>query len=198
MLTLPFAHLNLRYNPFGELDACTRARIAVVEPLTVEPGEVLQVLGEAGRGKTTHLLAVAQQLPGSVYEYVPEGESRYRARTFPAAGYLLDEAQRVRPALLRRLFARAPQLVIASHEDLTPLSRRPIRTVRIEGLGLAKLDAIIRARVEAARRGPGPLPRVELEQQQRLIQRFGDDLRAIESHLYDLFQQLEGPTDVQV
>lgn len=198
MLALPFVHLNLRYNPFGELDAGARARIAVVEPLAVARGEILQLLGEAGRGKTTHLLALAHVLPGSVYEYVPEGECRFRARSFPPQGYLLDEAQRVRPRLLRWLFARAPRLFIASHADLSGLSSRPVRTVRVGGLGQAKLDAILRARIEAARRGPGPVPRVGAEAQQRLLDRFGDDLRAMQSHLYDLFQRLEGPIDVQV
>ena len=198
MLTLPFIHLNLRYNPFGELDADARARIAVVEPLRVAPGEVLQLIGEAGRGKTTHLLSLARELPGSVYEYVAEGERRFRMRAFPPQGYLLDEAQRVRPRLLRRLFAKAPRLVVASHHNLAGLSCRPVRTVRIGGLGLTKLDAILRARIEAARRGPGPVPRVGAVAQQRLIDRFGDDLRAIESHLYDVLQRLEGPADVQV
>ncbi len=93
-ISLAFAHLNLRFNPFGELDPAERARVAVLPPLEVRSGEVVQVMGEAGRGKTTHLLAWHAATPASGYEYVPEGSVRLRTRALPAV-FFADEAQRL-------------------------------------------------------------------------------------------------------
>ena len=77
MSSLPFAHLNLRRNPFGEFSVEERAQLAVVD---LEPaiahlssdvangrGAVVQVLGEKGFGKTTHLLALYSRHPGASY-----------------------------------------------------------------------------------------------------------------------------------
>lgn len=194
---LAFEHLNLRFNPFGELDRELRARAAVLEPLSVREGEVIQVLGAAGRGKTTHLLAWHHASPHSAYEYVPEGSSR--VLTSPLPGLLfLDEAQRLTPSERARLFDTVPRLVIASHEDLSRRTRRPVRTVHLAGLSRERLARILSARVEISRRSSGPVPTFSPGAIAALSARYGDDLRAMESHLYDVFQALEGPCDVQV
>jgi len=189
----PYEHLNLRYNPFGELPPDVRAALAVGAS-DVQAGEVLQLVGDSGRGKTTQLLALQQQLPGSVYELVPEGSTRVVHMQPPAEGLLLDEAQRVSKRHLRRLIAAARTLVLGTHEDLSGLSARPMRTVIFDRLDLTKLDAILHRRIEAARRGPGPVPRVPRRQQQRLIDRFGNNIRAMEWLLYDIFQELRDAT----
>jgi molybdopterin-guanine dinucleotide biosynthesis protein len=190
-MTHAYQHLNLRYNPFGELDRDARVELTQGR-LEVAAGEVVQIVGASGRGKTTQLLALHRHLRGSVYEVVPLGSTRVKHTSPPREGLLLDEAQRVSPRRLRKLISRAHTLVLGTHDDLSHLSRRSMRTVNIRGLPREKLDAILAARVEAARRGPGVLPRIPATQQQILIDRFGDDLRAIESLLYDVFQALTG------
>jgi fumarate reductase flavoprotein subunit len=65
---LPFAHLNLRFNPFGELDLHLRADVAVVDladwPKRLAAGRfAIQFLADCGRGKTTHLLALRRHFP---------------------------------------------------------------------------------------------------------------------------------------
>ena len=196
-LQLAFSHLNLRRNPFGALDRMTRAELAVVPAIEVGENEVVQFMGQAGRGKTTHLLALHLRWPGSVYEYIPEGSDRYHTRSLPAVGFLLDEAQRLPPRRLRRMFARARRLVLATHEDVSRYSRRPVRTIEIAGLSAAKLNAIAEARIESARRAPGPIPRLSADACERLVQLHGDDLRAIEYHLYGVFQELPEVCDVE-
>jgi hypothetical protein len=57
----------------------------VVDPVRIAAGEVLQILGDAGRGKTTHLLAWHLITPGSVYEYLPEGSDRFTTRPLSAS-----------------------------------------------------------------------------------------------------------------
>lgn len=56
-MVFPFEHLNLRFNPFGELDPEQRAAVAVVDHVQLGPG-VTQVVGAPGRGKTTFLLVL--------------------------------------------------------------------------------------------------------------------------------------------
>jgi hypothetical protein len=191
-----FAHLNLRYNPFGELDRAERARLALVDPLPLGPGDRVQLVGDSGRGKTTHLLALQARHPGAVYELVPERADRFVSRPTADVLFLLDEAQRVRQGFLKALFRRPGPVVLGTHEDLSRIA--PMRTLRLAGLGAERLSAMAETRIEAARRGSGPVPRLPLEQARRLVARFGDDVRAIEWHLYDVFQELAGPVDVQV
>lgn len=56
------------------------------------------------------------------------------------------------------------------------------------GEGFELREAILTARIEAARRGFGPVPPVGAAPQQQLLDRVGDELRAVGSHLYDVFQ----------
>jgi len=195
---LPFARLNLRWNPFGEPARGDRGGLAVVDLPELRVGDPVQVIGGRGRGKTTHLLALAARHPGAVYECVPEEADRFTSSPADGAVFLLDEAERVRPRLLRRLLARPLALALGTHEDLSTAAGRPLRTVRAGGVTPDRLGEILRRRVEWARRGPGPVPRVPAESVRRLIARHGDDLRAIEGFLYDVFQELEEPRNVQV
>lgn len=194
----PFARLNLRWNPFGEPPREERGGLAVVDLPELRPGDPVQILGERGRGKTTHLLALAARHPGAVYECVPEGEDRFAGAAADGGVYLLDEAQRARPRLLRRLLDRPLAVALGTHEDLSGAAGRPLRTVRAGGLTADRLGEILRRRIEWARRGPGPVPRVPAESVRRLIERHGDDVRAIEGVLYDAFQEMKEPGDVQV
>jgi hypothetical protein len=194
---LAYEHLNLRFNPFGELHPRERARVAVIPPLCMDEGEVLQVLGAAGRGKTTHLVAWHHATPSSAYEYVPEGSDRIRTKPLPAF-FFLDEAQRLNRRQLARLFANVPRLVVATHDDLSRFSRRPVRSLELRGIEPWKLARIVSLRIEAARRNPGPLPTLSDASLSKLLLQFGDDLRAMEGYLYDRFQNLEAPCDVEL
>ena len=193
MMQLPFAHLNLRVNPFGEPRVEERAALAVVDLPELRAGDPVQFVGESGHGKTTHLLALLARNPGAVYERLQEGEDRYAARASGAVPLLLDEAQRLRPQLLLRLFSQNRTLALGTHDDLSRFSDRPLRTVRFAGLTLARLRAILARRIEWARRGPGPVPVVSDASLQALLDRHASDVRAIEGHLYESFQSLRSP-----
>jgi hypothetical protein len=195
--TLAFEHVNLRFNPFGELEPALRAQVAVTPPLALVSGDIVQVMGDAGRGKTTHLLAWRAAIPGSGYEYVPEGSDRLCTSPLPPT-FFADEAQRLCRRDIDRLFTSVDRLVIASHVDLSCFAQRPVRTVVLRGIDVDRLEAIVSRRIQAARRGAGPVPRVSRASLVRLIHRFGDDLRTMEGYLYEVFQSLEEPCDVEV
>jgi hypothetical protein len=120
MLQLPYAHLNLRRNPFGELLLEERAKLAMVEvSRLVEklrlPGFVVQFIGEKGYGKTTHLLALKEYFPDAPYFHFPENR---KIPPIPSAPVLfLDETQQLPRRLRKRLFRRNSAFAISTHED---------------------------------------------------------------------------------
>ena len=194
---LPFAHLNLCRNPFGELSFADRAGLAVVEidrfvRRVRQPGYAVQFLGDKGRGKTTHLLALRQHFPEAPYLHIGEGQRPRIPRGHPL---MIDEIQRLPRWRRRWVFRRSVSLVIGTHEDVSAeLLRAGFEVDSIEAgalLDAERLHEILNRRIRWARRAPGPVPRVTLNTAGALIERFGDDVRAIEWHLYEMFQGLE-------
>ncbi len=195
---LPFAHLNLRRNPFGELEPEERAALAVVDVARFvrrleQPGYAVQFMGEKGRGKTTHLLAILRHFPQAAYIHICEGQ---RPRIPHGQPLLIDEIQRLPRRRRRRVFRRPVSLAIGTHQDVSSELVRAgfeVNSVKpSEQLDSRRLHQILNRRIEWARRGPGPLPQVGLQTIQEMIDRFGDDLRAVELYLYDRFQNLPG------
>lgn len=190
--TRAFAAHNLRWNPFEELPLAERHLVAVNIP-SLEPkkGQAILILGEKGRGKTTHLLTLHQQHLDAPYIHLPEFGKQPR---IPKADLIfLDEAQRL-PRLLRgQIWRRAKAWVIASHQDQqTELERAGfvVQVVYLHGLSLAKLEQIVLNRLEWARRNSGELPQVPRQMLLELLEQHGDNLRSIEDTLYDYYQNL--------
>lgn len=202
----PWARLNLRHNPFGEPEPDETPHLVVapeVEELVAwlrRARGAVQVLGAAGRGKTARLRAIGRSSPDRPYVYLPQGGPLPRLPSLDDArpgepALLLDEAQRLpqrkRRRLLRRIAARGASLAVASHEDLAGELRAAglfPRTVVVAGLDPERLAEIVDRRLEWARLEPGGLPRPDAALRRVLIDRCGDDLRAILDHLYELYQ----------
>lgn len=196
-ITLPFAHLNLRWNPFGEPSAEDRVHLAVIDFPEIHPGKVIQFIGESGHGKTTHLLAFTSRYPNARYQRIEESMNHF---TEPPTGSILvlDEAQRLPPRILRATLADGRTTVLGTHEDLSSLTDRPVLTIHLGKPSLEKVRAIVGRRIEWARRGPGDVPVVPDTTLLSLLQRHGGDLRAIEEELYHAFQDLREPANVQL
>jgi GTPase SAR1 family protein len=199
---LPFAHLNLRRNPFGEFQPAQRAVLAVAEVDRFvrrlgQPGYAVQFIGDQGRGKTTHLLAIMRHFPQAVYVHVGQGQRPPIPQGQPL---LIDEIQRLPPRRRRRVYARRVPLAIGTHEDVgCELIRAGFEVdtvVPAEALSPRRLRRILNRRIAWVRRGLGPIPQIRIATAEQLIERFGDNVRAIESYLYDLFQELPGIRDV--
>lgn len=202
---LPFAHLNLTRNPFGELSLEERSGLAVSDlesfiPHLKQVGFVLQILGDCGRGKTSQLLSLRRHFPNAPYIHYPEEGPRPDVPLAPLL--LLDETQRFTPRELKTLLKRNASFVIGTHEDHTKLFKQlglEHHTVYLRGLDSKRLTQILKLRLEASQRGPGPIPVIEDELIYQLIHRFSDDIRATEQYLYEVFQNLEtvGPIKLE-
>ncbi len=196
-ISLAFEQLNLRWNPFGEPAPEDIASLAVVDVVAhVErlrkPGFAVQYLGEAGRGKSTHLMALHGFFPDMPYLRFPENTKIPRIPRAPVL--FLDETQRLPRGLRGRIFSRKGSFVIGTHEDHSPeLAWAGIELVSIHlsGMTAKRLEEIIERRLEWARRGPGPLPCLSASKITQLIEAYNDDLSAILGSLYEEFQVIQ-------
>jgi len=224
-LALPFAHLNLRRNPFGELPLDEWAQAVVPDLDTAALAErlrsgasgqgfVIQLLGHKGRGKTSHLMALRRHFPDAPYRHFPEDGPRPNtlaavlntSELADAPVLFLDETQRIPRRTRRVLFGHVRDqgrgLVIGTHKN----HRRQIRSAGLElfahevrGLAPAKLLAVCERRFALAARRPPPaaVPSLTPGAAQALIERHGDNLRAILSDLYDVVQRLDTISEIQ-
>jgi len=160
------------------------------------PGFALQFLGEPGRGKTTHLLALREYFPQAPYLHFRE-----KAEIPQAPLLFLDDTQWLPASLRKRIFSRQSSFVIGTlidHSKELIKAGMQHTSVCLKGVTVDHLGLIIKRRIEWARRGPGPVPGVPESEITRLIQEYNGDTRAILSRLYEEFQALEGITDVKI
>jgi hypothetical protein len=165
-----------------------------------EPGFAIQFLGRRGRGKSMHLFALRRHFPGAPYTHIARGAP---APDIPYAPvHFIDEMQRIPWARRMRILRRPASFVIGSHWNHRWEFKRAglaFETVKLRGVTVAQLQAMVDRRIDWARRSAGkPVPRLSEAALAALIARYGDDLRAIECHLYEVFQGLEEACDVQV
>jgi hypothetical protein len=188
-----YATLNLRHNPFSEPNWEEWAALAVDIPdFVLSAKEAIVFLGEKGRGKTTHLLALHEKNLDAPYVHLPEFGKHPK---IPRANIVfLDEAQRI-PRLIRPfIWQRAKNWVIASHEDHRKELERAgfkVRLIELTGLNLEKLETILEKRLEWARRANGEIPRIPKAKLMHLLELYGDDLRTIQGVLYDEYEQMQ-------
>ncbi|MCA9196554.1 MAG: hypothetical protein KDA87_03410 [Planctomycetales bacterium] len=194
---LPFAHLNLCRNPFGEITREEQAALAQVQLEAVllellDTNVVVQFVGEKGYGKTTHLLAIQAAVSGATYTHIPEGQT---ATIIAGRPTLIDEAQRMTWWQRWYFFRRPAPLVLGTHFDyqrsLERLGRRVITVQVGQETSVQHIHHILNQRIEWVRRQSGPVPQIRLETVQRLMQQFGPDIRSIQQALYEQFQSLQ-------
>lgn len=195
-LTLPYAHLNLRFNPFREATREERAALAVVDvgdlvPWLSAPRRVVQFVAPHGHGKSTHLIALHARFPGAPFIKLHEGD---RVEIPAAPLVFIDEIELIRDR--RALWRRPASFAFGSHRDLgAELAGLEVRTIPP---GAPRLREIVERRLEWARRGPGRIPTVPDRTLAALSARHGGDVRAIEAELYDVIQRMPEAGDAEV
>lgn len=198
MTARAFEHLNLRWNPFGEATRDERRSFAVERVAPPRAGGKLQIIGDAGHGKSSALLALLARMPDARYQYLPlpNGAPPPAIEEHPAP-LLLDEAQRLGRAALRALLTSTRTVVVGTHDDLRALAPG-IDTVVLERCSAHLLGSIIDERIRWATRRPGPVPRPTARLVEALIAAHGGNVRAIEAALYTRYQTLREVADVDL
>jgi hypothetical protein len=203
-IKLAFSHLNLRFNPFGELDISAWRKIVIADvdaciPLLKNPGNVVQFIGGMGRGKTSHLFALWNHFSEASYVYVEEDASP----RFPVSQPLIvDEIQRLSRRERYRLFKRPISFAVGTHVDYTSEMIKAglkVKTMEVEAnLSADRLCRIWQNRIENARRNCSPVPVITHKAAKRLMELYGTDIRAMECELYSTFQSLKEKGDVKM
>lgn len=193
---LPYAHLNLRRNPFGEFTESERIDVAVVEiqPIVDQlqaPEYAVQFLGEKGYGKTTHLLKLRSKFANAGYVHIPEGT---RGQIPSGSPILIDEAQRLTFLQRWKLFRNNVPLILGTHKDfhfeLRAAGRR-VETIHVEDKTCVhRLHSLLNVRIESVRRESGDLPEVTVETCNTLLKKHGPNIRAILHELFELTQTM--------
>lgn len=197
-----FAHLNLSFNPFGELDKQQRETLACVdvEPflaLFKQTRFALQFNADHGRGKTTHLLALHARFPQAPYIKLHQDDKP----AIPNAPLVfVDSIEHLSFVQRWRLFRRCQQLVFTAHRDLAWQARicgLKVYNYRVS-IELEKLHRALNKRIEYARLSTGVIPKISLDSVVHLQRLYGDDVRSMEAFLYDYFQQMDTLQDVEL
>ena len=196
---LPYAHLNLTRNPFGELaedDLLAVARLEVERWRLhlLAPNALLQLVGEKGRGKTTGLKVLGHTCRECRYVHLAEDGPSRIVMDGPT---LLDEAQRLsrwsRVRLWRDLRLRAIGTHVDFERELVRAGRQVLTQQVPTRWNASILVEFVNLRMERFRRDSGPLPSLDLDGAERLIRRYHDDLRHLFGHLYDCLQTQSSP-----
>jgi hypothetical protein len=194
---VPFEALHLRLNPFGAALPAERGWLAVptmdIDALVgwlSEPRRAIQLVGDMGRGKSTHLRALHDAFPGAPFTFVP---ARGPAPPIPeAAVVFVDEAHRLAPAARFRLFRRAASFAVATVGIAGSLWLAGVETItlRVDGLSFDQLEVYVARRMEWAGSGSGAPPRVPTALLRSLRARHGSNMREIERGLYHWLEDL--------
>lgn len=203
----PFRALGLRWNPFRALTVEEWPEVVVLPSAVLEALDQtaarIQILGEAGRGKTSSLLGLAARLRREgkrvAYEYIPLGQTRFRSVVADLDTLILDEAQRLAKPERDRLATQSERLVIGSHEDLTPVFARhrlPLATVGLNIGAVSHLRAVLERRLAWSALPGGSGVSFGSDAVQWVHGKYGGDLRGAQYFLYEVFQTLSRPGEI--
>lgn len=202
----PFHSLGYQCNPFRAVTDAEWTALAVLPESieAVKDAPYLQLLGDKGHGKTTALLALAAHLKSQgfrvAYEHLEVDQDHFTTPLAALDAFLLDEAQRLTPSERQRLLqANLARLIVAGHEDLTPLFSRfglALVTVRLDTCSFTHIAAVVGRRLNffALPVPPGAPACANISPQALayLHTAFGADVRQIEIALYETFEVLKG------
>lgn len=202
-MKLAFSHLNLKFNPFGELNPEQRKQLAVVDIEKIKnilnkPGVAIQFLADHGRGKTTHLLSLHELYPEAKYIKIFSGDKPdFEFHEI----YFIDSIENISKKQRNFLYKNSSSIACTTHTDLSrELNRAGYEVVskRVSLYDENILKKVFNDRIEYSRRGEGDIPVIDLRLINSLKQLYGDDIRSMEHHLYEKFQTLERIDNVKV
>jgi len=202
-MKLPFIHLNLRFNPFGELTLEQRRDVSIVDIKSLKTClnkkfVAIQFLADHGRGKTTHLLSLHKEYPASEYIKIQSDDN---PRFSPCAIRFADSVENMTKKSRIDLYKKSNSLALTTHADLSKELIKHGFTVITKKISMEDENTLMKIfsrRIKYAQRCEGEVPRINLQAIKKLKHLYKDDVRAMESHLYEKIQCLKGIENVEV
>lgn len=194
---LAFAPLNLRFNPFGALSDEEWLDVSIVnidhlEAFIRDPRTAVQFLADHGRGKTTHLRKLYQKFPQASYVKLCPDE-KFPRFTRESLRFV-DGIENAIPTQRLKIYKKTTSIAFTTHSDLTLELEKQGYHVITERISCAcdmTLLEILNARIEIARDTMGRIPLLEMDAIKNLRAIYGDNIRAMQYHLYNEFQKLK-------
>lgn len=202
-MKLPFSHINLRYNPFGELDQQQRLEVAVVDVdkykhILKEQGNAIQFVADHGRGKTTHLLSLYQYYLTAEYTQLYPGDKPDMSQHVMR---FVDSVENMSKQERLAMYKNSPSLACTTHTDLTKeltAAGYKVFNIVVSLKNIETIRQVFNRRIEFSRRYAGDIPVIDVQIVDKLIKQFGDDIRAMEHCLYEKFQNMEKIENVKM
>ncbi len=188
-------------NPFRALSDAEWEAIAILPDAAhdlLRGTAHVQILGDAGAGKSSLLRAMAREATSTgnvaVYEYLPHDAIGFQSDVPHSAWFCLDEAQRLTGTERERLITQGREhrcrLLLATHEDLSPWfadAAMPLLSLDLGDLDAAHFAAVLENRLAYFARTDTPRAKFAPDTHAHLRARFGSDLRGAERFLYEYF-----------
>ncbi len=202
-MKLPFIHLNLRFNPFGELTPDQRKELAVVNIDSLKASlnkeaVAIQFLADHGRGKTMHLLFLHRYYSSA--EYIKIYQDDKPAFSMQAVRFV-DSVENLSKKSRFDLYNKTSSIAFTTHTDLSGELTDAGFNVITQNICMddeSILNQIFSRRIKYAQRNAGHVPVVNQLAIKKLKTLYGDDIRSMEAHLYELFQSLKRIENVKV
>ena len=195
--------LQFHYNPFSGVTDDDISDILIPKKEVVDLIDqfqphnrlVIELVGEKGRGKTTHLRYLHQQLSSEYPLFLLNSNSSFEnIIKHPSQIVLVDSIHHLSVFQRQKLYKNKRLVIFTTHHSKKwegRLAGRKIESIYFKDLDEFLLEKIIIRRLKMAMLKDNPEPALNRPVLLQLLKKYRDDYRAIMNFLYDEFQTNE-------
>lgn len=189
----------LNFNPFGGLN--DREILEVIVPkydfdvlinlLDTEEQIILELVGKKGRGKTLYLRCLYLLLGKYPIFYLDSNSSLKKLLESDAELILVDSIHHLNFFDRIKLFKKKKKIILTTHIRRSleyRIAGKFFQSRSFKGINRVELKNIIENRITNAGGNSMAEPGITMEKIDDLIRLYGDDFRAIMSHLFDEYK----------
>lgn len=193
-----------KFNPFSGLSDEELKQVMVPQinlpklVKLIEDGQpkIIEFVGKKGRGKTSHLKLLHQQLPQYPFFSLHAQSSFQKVFTSNARGLFIDSIHHFNMIQRIRLFKTNKTIVLTTHWGRfleIKLAGKQHQRFDFKGIDATILKAILKNRMQVAAIESEINLKINDDEVEVLIKKYGDNYRGILNHLYGEFQKKYNP-----
>lgn len=152
---------------------------------------LIEFVGKKGRGKTTHLTLANQLTPESTIFYLNKNFDTDKILECKSKIILIDSIHHIPIRKRNQLFRSQKTILFTTHHSKyieAKLAGKEIVKYAFKGLQRDELISITNKRFHLATKHKVPTPNLSSKEANKLINKYGDNIRGIINHLYDTHQ----------